>query len=149
MKVLAIAAMLFVAANSTFAAQAQTTPAKGNAEVPWWTRGVKLENKSTEGVWTVQYSDDLVVLGKQKNYSSDIVNVPSVSIYAISSTDNTIFSRGITVTCLGRFQERITVAATVIDPRDINRHWAQQFKCGDSQWRVGVVDAKKLLRVVK
>ncbi len=55
-----------------------------------------------------------------------------------------VVSRSITVSCVGNFEKRVIVAADVVDGDELKQVWMQQFRCGDSEWRVSTANATRL-----
>ncbi|WP_233889974.1 hypothetical protein [Paraburkholderia flagellata] len=117
---------------------------KPTPEAAWWSRDVVLERRATDSTWAVRWFDDLTVLGASKVYAGDEKDEPVVEISALRSVDDAIASRGITVSCLGNYQKRVIVAADVVEQDDVKQVWMQQFRCGDSEWRVRTANATRL-----
>lgn len=113
-------------------------------EAAWWSRDVVLERKTTDSAWDVRWFDDLTVLGASKVYAGNEKEEPVVEITALRSVDDAIASRGITVSCVGNYQTRVIVAADVVEADDLKQVWIQQFRCGDSEWRVRTANATRL-----
>ncbi|TDG05978.1 hypothetical protein E1N52_22325 [Paraburkholderia guartelaensis] len=117
---------------------------KRSHEAVWWSRGVVLERRATDGSWAVRWFDDLTVRGASKVYAGNEKDEPLVEITALRSEDDSIASRSITVSCLGNYEKRVIVAADVVDGDELKQVWMQQFRCGDSEWRVRTANAARL-----
>jgi hypothetical protein len=113
-------------------------------EAAWWSRGVVLERRATDGSWAVRWFDDLTVRGASKAYAGNEKDEPLIEIAAVRSEDDTIAARSITVSCLGNYEKRVIVAADVVDGDELKQVWMQQFRCGDSEWRVRTDNATRL-----
>ncbi|WP_028208398.1 hypothetical protein [Paraburkholderia nodosa] len=117
---------------------------KPSHEAAWWSRGVVLERRAADRTWAIRWFDDLTVRGASKAYAGNEKDEPLVEITALRSEDDAISSRGITVSCLGNYERRFIVAADVVDGDDLKQVWMQQFRCGDSEWRVRTANATRL-----
>ncbi|WP_321939922.1 hypothetical protein [Paraburkholderia sp. J8-2] len=113
-------------------------------EAAWWSRDVVLERRATDGSWTVRWFDDLTVRGASKAYAGNEKEEPLVEIAALRFEGDAIASRAITVSCLGHYEKRVIVAADVVDGDELKQVWMQQFRCGDSEWRVRTANATRL-----
>ena len=117
---------------------------KPSPEAAWWSRGVVLERRAADGTWAVRWFDDLTVRGASKAYAGNEKEEPLVEIAALRSEDDAVASRAITVSWVGNYEKRIIVAADVVDGDELKQVWMQQFRCGDSEWRVSTADATRL-----
>jgi hypothetical protein len=127
-----------------FAEQPVGQGQKPSHEVAWWSRNVVLERRAPDGTWTIRWFDDLTVRGASKGYAGNDKDEPHVEIAALRAEDDAMASRGITVSCLGNYEKRVIVAADVVERDDLKRVWMQQFRCGDSEWRVRTAKATRL-----
>ncbi|MCP3713082.1 hypothetical protein M3I54_40440 [Paraburkholderia sp. CNPSo 3274] len=133
-----------LSAGPALAEQPVESRQKPSHEAAWWSRGVVLERRAADSTWAIRWFDDLTVRGASKAYAGNEKDEPLVEIAALRSEDDAIASRAITVSCLGNYERRVIVAADVVDGNDLKQVWMQQFRCGDSEWRVRTANATRL-----